>query len=50
MQMPFTFDVKSQNLYRIKFVFENQLNQFQGTQKAVRSLFIDGVHFQRATP
>lgn len=48
MQLPFAFDIKTRNLYRIRFVFENQLSLFQGNQQAFRSLIVEGVHFQRA--
>lgn len=48
IQLPFTFDTKTRNLYRIRFVFENQLSLYQGNQQAFRSLLVEGVYFQRA--
>lgn len=47
MQLPFTFENKARNLYRIRFILENNKEVYQGNQRAVRSLNVEGVYFQR---
>jgi hypothetical protein len=49
IDLPFTFTVKNRNLFRVRFVFENQLRLFQGSQQSHRGLVVDGVYFQRGS-